>query len=126
MRPKKFYYAETHYFGSSYLIEWVPSIGLCLQDSSSCIPFMVEPSTVLTPSDSDWEAFKISTESMALNPTEPELPVCDGFEVQCHITFRRRLVKFEIINPDFDGFDRFRDLINQFTVCSDYPNGLLG
>jgi hypothetical protein len=125
VQPRKFYYEETHYFGRSYLIEWDPMIGLGLQDSSSCIPFIVEPSLVLNPSDSDWKSFETSIEALALEPREPESTVCDGFDVQCHITFRTRLLKFSIVNPDFEGFNEFRDLLNQFTVCSDYPNGLL-
>ena len=124
MKPRKFYYEETHYFGSSYLIDWDANVGLRIQDSSSCIPFLIEPSTILHPLDTDWTRLKDSIEILALEPREPEVPVCDGFDVQCHITFRTRLLKFSIVNPDFEGFNEFRDLLNQFTVCSDYPDGL--
>ena len=124
MRPRKFYYEEIHYFGSSYLIEWDAKVGLGLQDSSRCIPFEVESSTVLVPSESDWEKLKTSIEAMGLEPKPPRIPPCDGFEVHCHITFRTTLLKFTIVNPDFEGFTEFRDLINNFTICSDYPDGL--
>jgi hypothetical protein len=99
-------------------------MGLGLQDSSLCIPFMGEFQAVITPSDSAWQNIKTSIEALKLDPKEPEIPVCDGFEVQCHITFKSRLLKFSIFNPEFKGFTEFRDLLNEFTVCSDYSNGL--
>lgn len=125
MKPRKFYYEETHYFGSVYLIEWNSQTGLELQDTSPCIPFSVHASTILQPNDDDWRKVETSIKALALMPKEPEVPSCDGFEVHCHITFRNRLLKFLIINPEFRGFTELRDLLNQFTICSDYPNGLL-
>ena len=50
--------------------------------------------------------------------------MCDGFEVQCHITFYRTLIKFDIVNPDFANFEQFRELINEFTFCEEFPLGL--
>lgn len=34
-------------------------------------------------------------------------------------------VKFEIVNPEFSGFDELSDLVNQLTICEDHPKGLL-
>ena len=38
---------------------------------------------------------------------------------------KKKLIKFYIINPDFENFEEFRTLINSLTICDDYPNGLL-
>jgi len=103
VKPRKFYYEETHCFGSVYLIEWNSQTGLELQDTSPCIPFSVHALTILQPKDDNWRKLETSIKALALMPKEPEVPVCDGFEVHCHITFRNRLLKFLIINPEFSG-----------------------
>ena len=59
-----------------------------------------------------------------IKPTEPEDLILT-MEVECHITFKARLVKFEFINPDFKNFKKLRKLINQLTICDDFPNGVL-
>ena len=123
MKPRKFYYEETAYFGESVLIEWTDR-GLELQKSTSCIPFLIESDICLNPLDEDWSSFVKELKALDLHPSSPVDFVCDGCEVNCHITFRTTLVKFSIINPDFGGFDRFKLLINDLTKCQEYPRGI--
>ena len=123
MKPRKFYYEETAYFGESVLIEWTDR-GLELQKSTSCIPFLIESDICLHPSDEDWNSFVKELKALDLHPSSSVDFVCDGSEVNCHITFRTTLVKFSIINPDFGGFDRFKLLINDLTKCQEYPCGI--
>ncbi len=123
MKPRKFYYEEMAYFGESVLIEWTDR-GLELQKSTSCIPFLIESDICLHPSDEDWNCFVQDVKALDLHPSSPADFVCDGSEVNCHITFRTTLVKFSIINPDFGGFDRFKLLINDLTKCQEYPRGI--
>jgi len=63
--------------------------------------------------------------SLNFDPKPPEKPICDGFEVSCHIRFKGVKVKFVIVNPEFSGFEELSDLVNQLTVCEDHPQGLL-
>ena len=123
MKPRKFYYEEMAYFGESVLIEWTDR-GLELQKSTSCIPFLIESDICLHPSDEDWNCFVQDVKALDLHPSSPADFVCDGSEVNCHITFRTTLIKFSIINPDFGGFDRFKLLINDLTKCQEYPCGI--
>ena len=123
MKPRKFYYEERAYFGESVLIEWTHR-GLELQKSTSCIPFLVGSDICLHPSDEDWNNFVEDLKALDLHPSSPVDFVCDGFEVNCHITFRTTLVKFRIINPDFFGFDRFKLLVNDLTKCQEFPRGI--
>ena len=123
MKPRKFYYEEMAYFGESVLIEWTDR-GLELQKSTSCIPFLLESDICLHPSDEDWNRFVEEVKALDLHPSSPVDFVCDGSEVNCHITFRTTLIKFSIINPDFGGFDRFKLLINDLTKCQEYPCGI--
>ena len=123
MKPRKFYYEEMAYFGESVLIEWTDR-GLELQKSTSCIPFLLDSDICLHPSDEDWNCFVQDVKALDLHPSSPVDFVCDGSEVNCHITFRTTLIKFSIINPDFDGFDRFKLLVNDLTKCQEYPCGI--
>lgn len=123
MIPKKFFWEEHHYFGSTYLVELIDS-GVSLQRSTACIPFEVIPYCVINPTEREWlDFFEILN---ALNPVphQPEHEICDGFDVSCHIKFSGLDLKFEIVNPDFEGFDAVRRLINQLTVCDEFPGGL--
>ena len=123
MKPRKFYYEEMAYFGESVLIEWTDR-GLELQKSTSCIPFLLESDICLHPSDEDWNCFVQDVKALDLHPSSPVDFVCDGSEVNCHITFRTTLIKFSIINPEFHGFEKFRALVNSMTVCEEFPDGI--
>lgn len=124
MVPKKLVWEEHHYFGFSYLIELTEN-GISLQKSTECIPFTDEPYCLVSPSEDQWNHFHQSLLSLNLDPRPPEHPICDGFEVSCHIKFKGLKVKFNIVNPEFTGFDELSELVNQLTVCEDHPKGLL-
>ena len=121
--PRKFRYEEFHYFWKGFLVEWT-SRGLEIQRTSACIPFLIHSDVVLQKSSEDFQDFISNLDKLDLKPIDPEDLVCDGFEVQCHITFYRRLIKFDIVNPDFANFEEFRKLINEFTVSEEFPLGL--
>ena len=124
MVPEKLIWEEHAYFGFSYLIELTEN-GISLQKSTACIPFTVEPYCLVRPSEDQWNRFHQSLLSLNLDPRPPEHPICDGFEVSCHIKFKGLKVKFNIVNPEFTGFDELSELVNQLTVCEDHPKGLL-
>ena len=92
-------------------------LGLSEHYTLECMP--------LTNERIEWEDFFNSVVNLNLKPEEPKHLICDGREVKCHITFKKKLIKFYIINPDFENFEEFRTLINSLTICDDYPNGLL-
>ena len=122
MIPKKFLYEETAYMGRGTYIVKLENEGLKIQSETSYIP---KPDVVVKPTTRQWEDFFNSVENLNLKPEEPKHHICDGREVKCHITFKKKLIKFYIINPDFENFEEFRTLVNSLTICGDYPNGLL-
>ena len=124
LKPKKFLYEESEYFGKNYLIE-LTKYGLELQRSTVCIPFTNGSDVVVKPTSDEWKNFIDSVKSLKLKPKEPKDNILDGFEVKCHITFNEVLVKFYIINPEFENFEKFRYLVNSLTICNDYPKGVL-
>ena len=80
---------------------------------------------LINPSDKTWRRFETEVRELKLTPTEPEYMILDRMEVECHITFKTRLVKFNIINPFFKNFEKLRNLINQLTICDDFPDGAI-
>lgn len=121
--PRKFVYMETHYFGDTYSVKWTTD-GLEL----SAMPVGVwssRPDATLELSSESISEFIDNVKTLQLCPEDNDEFIADGFEVACHITFRNRLVKFEIVNPKFTNFEKFRDLINELTVCDTFPEGLL-
>lgn len=121
--PRKFYYEETHYFSHEFLIKWTAK-GLEVQRASVGMPFLPESDVVIVPSYDQFQKFIAKVLALDLSPQDPEPYICDGFEVNCHITFQNTLVKFDIINPEFHNFAEFRNLINGLTVCDEFPDGL--
>jgi hypothetical protein len=122
LKPRKFIYEEVHYFGKTYLIEWV-EYRLEMQNSTVCIPYLASPDWI-RPTDEDWAKLEKAILNLDLEPVEPEFGATDGMEVRCWITFKTKILRFHIINPDFSGFDEFRELLNSFTTCDKYPDGL--
>jgi hypothetical protein len=122
LKPRKFIYEEVHYFGKTYLIEWAES-RLEIQDSTPCIPYLASPYWI-KPTNEDWARLEKAILSLNLKPTEPEWEATDGMEVRCWITFKTKILRFHIINPDFTGFDELRELLNSFTTSDEYPDGL--
>ena len=99
--------------------EGQPTEEIC--KDGSVIPFGI----IVEPTSLEWSNFFHSVRNLKLKPKEPENDILDGFEVKCHITFREVLLKFNIINPDFENFEKLRNIINQLTICENYPKGLL-
>ena len=122
--PRKFFYQETIYFGTTTKIEWTNK-GLEVTELERFeYPDQYE-GILINPSDKIWEQFEKEVKKLDLSPTEPENFIADGMGVECHITFKTRLVKFDIINPDFKNFENFRNLINRLTICDDFPDGAI-
>ena len=122
MAPKKFLYEETIYMGRGTYIVKLENEGLKIQSETSYIP---KPDVVVKPTIREWEDFFNSVVNLNLKPEEPKHHICDGREVKCHITFKKKLIKFYIINPDFENFEEFRTLVNSLTICNEYTKGVL-
>ena len=122
MAPKKFLYEETIYMARGTYIIKLENEGLKIQSETSYIP---KPDVVVKPTIREWEDFFNSVVNLNLKPEEPKHHICDGREVKCHITFKKKLIKFYIINPDFENFEEFRTLVNSLTICNEYPKGVL-
>ena len=122
MIPKKFLYEETIYMGGGTYIVKLENEGLKIQSETSYIP---KPDVVVKPTIREWEDFFNSVVNLNLKPEEPKHHICDGREVKCHITFKKKLIKFYIINPDFENFEEFRTLVNSLTICNEYTKGVL-
>ena len=124
MKPKNFLYEETQFMGCTYLVE-LTDIGLELQRSTVCIPFTIGSDIIVKPKPKEWETFFNSVSKLNLKPKKPKDEVLDGFEVKCNVIFEEKMIKFKIINPDFENFENFRNLVNSLTICDEYPIGVL-
>ena len=122
--PRKFFYQETVYFGTSTKIEWTNK-GLNITEvERQAFPEVFEE-IIINPSDETWRQFEDNVRNLNLKPVEPKEMVLDGMEVECHITFKTKLVQFNIINPDFEKYEKLRELINELTICDDFLQGAL-
>ncbi len=124
MVPRKFLYEEREYFGSHVRIE-LTSLGLEVHECEGQILSGLEPLTIIKPTPEEWDNFRKDVVSLNLEPSDPTELITDGFEVTCRIVFSKRIVNFSIINPDFDNFDKFRQLVNKLTICEEFPYGVL-
>ena len=123
MKPRKFYYYEGSVFGSSYLIEW-KNDRLELRHPPFSNADCAELDTYVVPSDTSWLNFERNVRGLAIGPVNPNVDILDGTQVEAWITFRYRLVKFFTTNPEFKNFHQFRNLVNELTHCSKFPNGI--
>ena len=131
MKPRKFLYRELTYMRRRCDLIKLTKKGLELQregqpfkvicEDGGVMPFEI----IVDPTSLQWKDFFHSVRDLKLKPKEPDNDILDGFEVKCHIVFREVLLKFDIINPNFENFEKLRKLINQLTICEDYPKGLL-
>ena len=131
MKPRKFLYREFTYMRRRCDLIKLTKKGLELQregqpfevicEDGGVVPFEI----IVEPTSLQWNDFFHSVRNLKLKPKEPDNDILDGFEVKCHIVFREVLLKFDIINPNFENFEKLRNLINQLTICEDYPEGLL-
>lgn len=120
--PRKFFYEEHSFFSTLKKIEFIDGY-LDIQSTTPCIPYLIDgPRKRL--SDSEWSKVEEAITALNLKPRSDDL-ILDGCGVDCWITFKRRLVKFYIINPEFEGFNELRKIINQLSICEAYPEGVL-
>ena len=122
--PRKFFYQETVYFGTSTKIEWTNKGLNIIEGERLEFPDEFEEITI-NPSDETWKQFEENLRNLNLKPVEPEELILDGMEVECHITFKTKLVQFNILNPDFENYEKLRELVNRLTICDDFPEGAL-
>ena len=62
LKPKKFLYEESEYFGKTYLIE-LTKYGFELQRSTVCIPFTNGSDVIVKPTSDEWKNFIDSVKS---------------------------------------------------------------
>ena len=125
MQPRKFIYREYGFFGTHYLIEWRET-GLHAQQQHRFLGPDYCDEAILNIDGAAWSEFKKQVTALELDPVAPDgEPVCDGLQVECHITFNRRLIKFHQSEPEFNGLDSLQGLINDLTICELFPKGVL-
>lgn len=123
MKPRKFYYYEGSVFGSSYLIEWKNN-RLELRHPPFSNAAFAELDAFVVPSNEAWLDFERNIRGLGIDPVDPNNHILDGTQVDVWITFRFRLIRFFTTNPEFKKFHRFRNLVNELTYCSKFPNGI--
>ena len=114
MKPRKFLYREFTYMRRRCDLIKLTKKGLELQregqpfevicEDGGVMPFEI----IVDPTSLQWKDFFHSVRDLELKPKEPDNDILDGFEVKCHIVFREVLLKFDIINPNFENFENFR------------------
>jgi len=123
--PRKFLYQETVYFGGfTTKIEWTEK-GLSVIENEKIFFADKFEGIIINPSDETWEQFEKTVGLLNLNPVDSEYQIMDGVVVDCHITFKTKLVQFNLENPDFKNYEKLRELINELTICDDFPQGAL-
>ena len=92
MQPRKFFYEEIVYFGNIYLIEF--SRGRLNLQRLQVGEFLISDTSIYTePTKEDWKEFCDSVKNLSLKPRYPDDNIMDGFQVKCHITFKKVLMK---------------------------------
>ena len=103
---------------SAQLIELIEG-KLRLQDTPMPVT-IIDGFVFAQPTQEEWKDFYQSVKNLNLKPKDPDEKIMDGFEVNCHIAFNEDLIKFHIINPRFNKFREFENLVNSLTKCEDY------
>lgn len=121
--PRKFFYAEFHYASlATYSVEAVDG-RLELHELTGCIPPLINPPSISI-NRARWASIESTIRSLNITSISSDSGICDGMEVKCWITFSKRILKFDAINPCFDGFAELRHSINNITICEAHPSGL--
>ena len=108
MKPRKFIYREYGFFGIHYLIEWVNTRLRAQRQYRAFVPENCDEA-VLKVDVPTWSEFQNQVSALELFPFEPhDVPVCDGLQVECQITFNWRLIKFEQSDPEFRGLEELQ------------------
>jgi hypothetical protein len=125
MDPRKFMYQESSLFATHRIIEWKESRLHTQRQYRSTDPDACDEAFVNIDGKT-WSEFQRQVTALELDPIEPDGElICDGLQVECHITFYRRLIKFEQSEPKFKGLDELQRLINNLTICAIFPKGVL-
>tara|TARA_B100000989_G_C19422252_1_gene419183 strand:+ start:271 stop:840 length:570 start_codon:yes stop_codon:yes gene_type:complete len=75
--PRKFFYQETVYFGTTTKIEWTNK-GLDVTELERFEYPDHDAATLINPSDKSWEQFEKNIKNLDLKPVEPEDMILDG------------------------------------------------
>ena len=122
MLPRKFLYEEHSFFSTLKKIEYIDGY-LDIQSTTPCIPYLINgPRKRLD--NCEWSAVEDEITALNLKPRSDDF-ISDGCGVNCWITFKRRLVKFYIINPEFERYNELRRIMNRLSICEAYPKGVL-
>ena len=125
MSPKEFVFQITEAMGCGgagplYSIEWTEK-GLELKYNPEDLPISIFE--IIQPSPEAWKKFEFDVSQLDLKPRD--IDSLDGVFVNCHIKFKKTLIKFNLLNPEFEGYDEFYKLLNNLSICREFPNGLL-
>lgn len=117
-----FFVEITNYMHSQIRIEYKDSLLVM----SEGFPTIHEsgPPFKFKPTRQAWNNFQEKFNYLKLKP-KSNRHVCDGFGVDCKIIFSDKKLRFNLPNPDFDGFEELMQLINSLTKCKEYPNGFI-
>lgn len=117
-----FFVEITNYMHSQIRIEYKDSLLVM----SEGFPTIHEsgPPFKFKPTRQAWNNFQEKFNYLKLKP-KSNRDVCDGFGVDCKIIFPDKKLRFNLPNPDFDGFEELMQLINSLTKCKEYPNGFI-
>ena len=119
MKPRKFIYEESGFCSGQQIIR-LKGGGLEFGEGQPLANYFINKEVSL----SEWKLIEESIKEIDLEIKDREDIVMDGVQVSCWITFRKRLVKFEITNPDFPGYIKLRNFFNNITMCNRYPEGI--
>ena len=120
MRPRKFVYEEREFFSGQTIIR-LKDNGLEFGEGRPMVDYFINKVVSL----SDWEVIEESIKELDLDTRDGDEHILDGIQVSCWITFKKRLVKFEISNPNFSGYNELRKILNDLTKSDEYPKGIL-
>jgi hypothetical protein len=121
VQPRKFLYRELHYFSHEVLLRSTKDglVGEVVAMDGSDLTRRVVVKNI------DWAKFCNATDDLVVGPSDENLSVQDGFEVECHISFYRTRFNFLIMNPSSQDFIALRAAVNQISMSADCPLGML-
>jgi len=120
--PRKFYFEQSAFMGTTYWVELRDEGKLYLQKSSSCLPFLLNDQTFSKPTHHAWQKFRDELETAYFSHLGDE-NLCDGTMVEFWCTFYRR-VKFTAHLGDTTALLGLHQLLNPLTICEVFPEGL--
>ncbi len=104
MMPKKFIYEESGFFGGQQIIR-LKGTGLEFGEGEPFALNFIHKEV----SPADWKAIEESIKEIDLDVRDRDEDIMDGTQVFCWITFKKKLARFEISNPNFSGYEELRE-----------------